>query len=133
MLVRDDHAGSPEVADDSCHRQPLDAFAPDPSDVNPLCGEEEFATLLENMVADEAPRLFAVMQVYGERVDARIAAWGMAFQDRAEVVAVDRRLRMNLQAPENALRGFNLGRHMRARIVWFDPGAATPAEDVDGT
>lgn len=129
MLVRGDHAGAAEVAHDSSHRQPLDALVPDSSDMDPLCGEEEFVALLKNMVADEAPRLFAVVQVYGERVDARIAAWGMAFQDHAEVVAVDHGLRMSLQAAENAPRGFNLGSHIRARLVWFDPGAATPVEE----
>ncbi|MGH3624505.1 MAG: hypothetical protein ACRDQ5_22420, partial [Sciscionella sp.] len=69
------------------------------------------------------------VQEYGERVDARIAAWGMVFEDHAEVVGVDRGLRMSLQTPEDALRGFNFGSHIRARLVWFNPDAVTPAED----
>jgi hypothetical protein len=95
----------------------------------PLCDEPAFAAILEEMVADEAPRLFAVVQEYGERVDGRIAAWGMAFADHAEVVPVKRGLRMSLQAPENALRMFKFGSHIRARLVWFNPDAATPTED----
>jgi hypothetical protein len=38
-------------------------------------------------------------------------------------------LRITLQAPENALRMFKFGSHIRARLVWFNPDAATPAED----
>lgn len=113
------------------HRHPLDAVVPDPSKLPPLCDEPEFAAILEEMVADEAPRLFAVVQEYGDRVDGRIAAWGMAFADHAEIVSVKRGLRMSLQAPENALRMFKFGSHIRARLVWFNPDAATPAEDDD--
>lgn len=110
------------------HRNPLDGFVPDPSGMQPLCGETEFATELESMVADEAPRLFAVVQEYGERVDAQIAAWGMAFDDHAEVVSVERGLRMSLREPDQALRGFNFGSHIRARLVWFNPDAATATD-----
>jgi hypothetical protein len=104
------------------------SLVPDPCGLAPLCDEPQFAEILEGMVADAAPRVFAVVQVYGERVDARIAAWGLAFDDHAEVVAVDRGLRMSLQAPENALPGFTWGTHIHARLVWFNPDAATPAD-----
>lgn len=114
------------------HRHPLDAFVPDPSGMAPLCGEEEFTGLLENMVADEAPRLFAIVAEYGQRVDGVIAAWGMAFTDHSEVVSVDGRIRIRLlQAPQSASRHFHLGTHVRARLVWFSPDAATPAENDD--
>lgn len=109
-------------------RHPLDEFIPDPSGRAPLYDEPEFTAMLDNMVADEAPRLFAVVQEYGDRVDATIAAWGLAFADHAEVVSSGRRLRMNLRTPENALRLFTAGSHVHARLVWFDPAAATPAE-----
>lgn len=109
------------------HRHPLDQSIPDPSGLMPLSDEPEFAAILEEMVADEAPRLFAVVQEYGERVDARIAAWGIAFDDHAEVVA--RGVQGRLRTPEDALRLFNRGSHIRARLVWFNPDAATPPED----
>lgn len=120
----DDHA-------QRTHRHPLDEVVPDSSELTPLCDEQEFTALLEEMVADEAPRLFAVVREYGDRVDGRIAAWGMAFADHAEVVSVKRGLRMSLQAPENALRLFKFGSHIRARLVWLNPDAATPADDDD--
>lgn len=129
MLGAGDHAESAESEPDRDDRRPLGEPVPEPTDLTPLCGEQEFAALLENMVADAAPRLFAVVQEYGERVDAQIAAWGMAFDDHAEVVRVDRGCRMSLPAPENALRHFTRGDYIRARLVWFNPDAATPTED----
>lgn len=117
--------------DQPTHRHPLDKFVSDPSGLTPVCDEPEFAAILEEMVADEAPRLFAVVQEYGDRVDGRIAAWGLVFDDHTEVVSVKRGLRMSLPAPENALRLFKFGSHIQARLVWFNPDAATPADHDD--
>ncbi|MER5389751.1 hypothetical protein [Saccharopolyspora sp. NPDC002686] len=78
--------------------------------------EARFGAILEGIVADEAPRLFAVVQEYGDRGDGRIAAWLLAFADHAEVIAVGGGLRMSLSAPESALRGFNIGSRIRARV-----------------
>ncbi|WP_245533542.1 hypothetical protein [Actinoalloteichus spitiensis] len=115
------------------HAHPLDAFVPNPAELSPMCEEPEFAAILEEMVADEAPRLFAVVQEYGERVDGRIVAWGMAFPDRAEIVSVERTSRMSLRAPEDVLRMFNLGSHIRARLVWLNPDATAPAKEDEAT
>ncbi|PZS28506.1 MAG: hypothetical protein DLM59_14580 [Pseudonocardiales bacterium] len=104
---------------------------PDPSGIRPLCDEQEFTAILDAAVADEAPRLFAVVQVYGDRVDARIAAWGLAFEGHAEVVSSPPAVRMSLRAPKNCLRGFTIGSHVRARLVWVKPGAPTPVQDDD--
>lgn len=55
------------------------------------------------MVAEEAPRLFAVV----ERVpELRVAAWGLEFEDGAQVVSEDGSLRMSLQGPESCLHLF---------------------------
>jgi hypothetical protein len=128
-LTRPDRLRQRDARGQRQHDHPLDAAVPDPSGFTPLFDEPEFAAILEEMVADEAPRLFAVVQEYGERVDGRIAAWGMAFDDHAEVVSVAGGMRMSLPAPENALRMFTVGSHIRARLVWFNPDAATSAED----
>lgn len=128
-LTRPDRPRPLDDHDQRTHRHPLDEVVADPSGLTPLCDEQEFAALLEEMVADEAPRLFAVVQEYGDRVDGRIVAWGMAFTDHAEVVSLGRQRRMSLPAPENALRLFKFGSHIRARLVWFNPDAATPADD----
>ncbi|HEY2580080.1 MAG TPA: hypothetical protein VGI74_27520 [Streptosporangiaceae bacterium] len=111
------HDALPSQRDDD---HDMDGSAPDADDLAPVCDEQEFTAIVHSMVTDEAPRLFAVVQEYGERADGWIAAWGMAFADHAEVVSVERRDRMSLPAPENALRTFRSGNHIRARLVWFD-------------
>ena len=87
-----------------------------PGDLEPLCGEEEFAQEVRELVADEAPRVFALVEEYGERVDGRIVAWGMAFNDCAEVVSVDGGLHLSLASPERAHRVFS--RRRKIRLVW---------------
>lgn len=89
------------------------------TDAEPLCGEGEFDDEIHAMVRDDAPRRFAVVQVLGERVDARIAAWGLAFEDRVEVVHVQGAVRMSLRTPERALFAFR-GPQISTKIVWVD-------------
>lgn len=96
----------------------------------PLCGEAEFTELVAEMVADEAPRLFAVVQEYGERVDGRIVAWGMAHEDRAEIVGVDGGATMSLCSAERVARVFSAPPDITARVVWVRPDTATAADDV---
>jgi hypothetical protein len=93
----------------------------DISPLTPLCGEAEFTEMVAEMVADEAPRLFAVVQEYGEHVDGRIAAWGMAFEEHAEVVSVDNGTSITLRSSERAARGFNHRPNITARVVWVNP------------
>ncbi|WP_258175058.1 hypothetical protein [Actinopolyspora mortivallis] len=86
------------------------------------------------LVSENAPRVFAVVQEYGLRVDARIAAWGIAFEDRAEVVAVEENLRMRVSSPEAAVRFFHLGTRVRARLVWPETvGNRTVPDRGEGT
>ncbi|WP_238413212.1 hypothetical protein [Saccharothrix deserti] len=88
--------------------------------LKPLCGEAEFAALLDTMAVTSAPRVFAVVQEFGERLDGWVAAWGLAFDGRVEVFAVDDHSRMSLEKPENALHLFTSERrHLRARLVWL--------------
>lgn len=87
----------------------------------PLCGAVEFGELMAELVADEAPRLFAVVQELGTRVDLRIAAWGLAFEDFAEVVGVDRGTRARLKSPERAARLFSRRPQITARVEWVKP------------
>ncbi|MGH3822609.1 MAG: hypothetical protein ACRDRA_07180 [Pseudonocardiaceae bacterium] len=81
----------------------------------PLCSEEEFAQEVRELVADEAPRVFALVEEYGERVDGRIVAWGMAFQDGTEVVGVNG-LHLRVASAERAQRAFS--RRRTIRLVW---------------
>ncbi|MGH3932554.1 MAG: hypothetical protein ACRDTF_21555 [Pseudonocardiaceae bacterium] len=123
MLTGAAQPHDPEPGDDDQHE------AVDPATLAPLCGAAEFTELVDEMVADEAPRLFAVVQEYGTRVDGRIAAWGMAFEDHAEVVAVEGGLRMSLSSPQRAIRLFGRRPHITTRVVWVKPDTATRSED----
>lgn len=105
-------------------RDPLDAFVSDPSELPPMCDEEMFAEVLAGMVAANAPRLFAVVQEYGDRVDARIAGWGMAFDDRADVVGVNGNTHLSGESADGAVGMFGFGTHITARVVWVNPDAA---------
>lgn len=101
---------------------------PAPSATPPPHDEVEFAELVNELVSDEAPRLFAVVQVLGDNVDGRIAAWGMAFEGHTEVLGVDGRTRLRLGSPERALHGFHhRATGTTARLVWLTPLTTGPA------
>jgi hypothetical protein len=129
MLATGEPVSSAESTSDTDEAHPLDAFVHDPSGRPPLCSEERFAAIMESIVADYAPRVFAVVQEYGKRVDGKIAAWGLAFEDRIEVIGVEGGIRISGCSPEDALLGFHFGSHIKPRLVWVNPDAATPAED----
>jgi hypothetical protein len=85
-----------------------------------LCDGPLFTKMIEIMVRDEAPRLFAVVQEYREDVDCRVAAWGMAFDERTEVVSLDGAIRSTAKDPRDMLHLFADDR-VTPRIVWCDP------------
>lgn len=102
-----------------------------PAPPGPLCGREEYEWFVARMVGDFAPRMFAVVQDYGDRVDWRIAAWGLAFDGYAEIVGADRRLRMSAGSPEDALIGFTDGPDVSARVLWVHRERSTDADMID--
>lgn len=72
------------------------------------------------MVADEAPRLFALVQEYGDGVDGQIAAWGLAFENHAELIGADGGPEVHVSSVESAVWMFSRAAHMTARVVWVD-------------
>lgn len=118
-------AATDDSTDTSGTTHPLDFLVNDPSGKPALCDEQLFATILAELVADSAPRIFAIVQEYGERVDAHIAAWGMAFDDHADVISDDHHTRLSLRTPEQALRHFRFGSHIHSRLVYYDTDATT--------
>jgi len=83
-----------------------------------LWTDDEFDEMVDEMVTDYAPNLFAVVQVRGSRVDGHIAAWGMAFEHHAEVISTSGDFHMSLQCPERALHAYTKGEEITARLVW---------------
>lgn len=80
----------------------------------------EFDALVEDLCVATAPRFFATVQEYGERFDARVAAWGMSFDDHARVITVDGGIELNLRSAESSLRYFS-GENITTRLIWLSP------------
>ncbi|MGH3931157.1 MAG: hypothetical protein ACRDTF_14405 [Pseudonocardiaceae bacterium] len=92
--------------------------------VEPLGAEAEFAAEVNELVADCAPQLFALVGEEGERVDGCILAWGLAFDDHVDVVGDAITINGSFRSAEIAHQAFScLG---KTRLVWLDPDAATP-------
>lgn len=100
----------------------------DPATMSPFGTEEEFAEAVNDMVAEEAPRLFAVVQELGDRVDARIAGWGLAHEDHVDVLGVGSSVHRGGSRPEDMLRYFHRRDRITAHIVWPNPADATPTD-----
>lgn len=100
----------------------------EPEGLPPLCGPEEFAELVTEMVTDHAPRLFAVVQEYGERIDARIAAWGLAHAHHADVIGLDGAIHLGAAGPETVLRRFERRADTSAHVIWPTQAAAPGRE-----
>ncbi|MDQ3577921.1 MAG: hypothetical protein M3443_10055 [Actinomycetota bacterium] len=93
----------------------------------PMCDEPGFTSAINSMIAQSAPRLFAVVQVFGERFDARIAAWGMAWEDGTEVFGLDGHPRMSVSSPERARGLLSLeAEDVVAHLVWLPENTQAP-------
>ncbi|MET0237426.1 MAG: hypothetical protein ABW224_22445 [Kibdelosporangium sp.] len=78
----------------------------------------DFTTLVAEMVADQAPRVFAVVLEYGDQVDAQVIAWGMALDESAYVTTVDGSYQYLLAEPENALKYVPRKADATPHLVW---------------
>ncbi|WP_189223430.1 hypothetical protein [Saccharothrix coeruleofusca] len=87
-----------------------------------LWDEAGFAGFLKGLAADDAPRLFAIAHEYGERRDGWIAAYGMAFHDRAEVFSVEGGFHTRAASPESALTTFAraVDGDVKLHLIWLD-------------
>ncbi|GGP52575.1 hypothetical protein [Saccharothrix coeruleofusca] len=94
------------------------------AELEPLWDEAGFADFLKGLSEDDAPRLFAIAHEYGTRHDGWIAAWGMAFRDRAEVVSTEGDFRTSTQSPDSALAMFARmagGEDVKLHLLWLTP------------
>ncbi|QQQ74632.1 hypothetical protein IOD16_26220 [Saccharothrix sp. 6-C] len=85
--------------------------------------EQEFAVLVQEVAREEAPRLFAIVEEQGDRESVRVAGYGVAFEDRAEVSAVEGGFHLSSQSPESARVLFEISSRSagtrRAHLVWL--------------
>ncbi|MGW0433792.1 hypothetical protein ACWDV4_14800 [Micromonospora sp. NPDC003197] len=95
----------------------------------PLGTPEEFHQMLVDIAVDFAPRRFAICEEYGDRLDGRVFAWGLAFEEQALVSDVECRFLGRFQAADSAVRLFSrTGRHLR--LIWVDEVSSGPAESL---
>ncbi|WP_158843880.1 hypothetical protein [Saccharothrix deserti] len=101
--------------------------------VGPLWTPEEFARVMRELAADEAPRLFAIVEEYGEAEDARVAGYGLAYADRAEVDSVEGGFHLNSQSAESARMLFEISSRSvgvrRVHVVWLDRTTTVAQQD----
>lgn len=80
---------------------------------------DEYANEVRQLVAESAPRLFAIIQEWGENHDARIAAWGLASADRTHIVGANGN-REIITSIRLALRLYAHKPYVTARVHWLD-------------
>ncbi|GAA3853777.1 hypothetical protein GCM10022243_19220 [Saccharothrix violaceirubra] len=87
-----------------------------------------FTILLHEVAREEAPRLFALVEEYGEPEDVRVAGYGLAYTDRADVNSVEGDFPLKSQDVERARTLFEIssrsaGVH-QVHVVWLDETTA---------
>lgn len=118
------HEGSDDRAVDPTPRGSEEPLA----DEEPPCSEAEFAEEVRELVAADAPQVFALVEEKGERADGRIVAWGIAFDDHVNVLSVNGGRHASLPSVEHVHRAFS--RHRKIRLVWTSPATPRQSEQV---
>ena len=87
--------------------------------------DQEFTALLHEAAHEEAPRVFALVEEYGEREEVRVAGYGLAYADRAESNSVEGDFRLNSECPDSARALYEAsGRDVRrVHLVWLSTRA----------
>lgn len=90
-------------------------------ELSPVCGEELFATEVNKMISEDAPRLFALVGEIGERVDAMTMVWGMDFGDHTQVISAGHSgVCGSFRSAERAHKILSAGAEMNIRLVWVN-------------
>lgn len=87
----------------------------------------DFTTLVAEMVADQAPRLFAVVVEFGGHIDGKIVAWGMALNEHTYMTTADGSNQYVLAGPNSALRYVRSHPETTPHLVWVTP--SVPSHD----
>ncbi|MEU6267855.1 hypothetical protein [Saccharopolyspora shandongensis] len=84
--------------------------------------EAEFAELVQEEADGSPPRVFALVEEHGERVDCEIFAWGLEFEQRASVFDLDGMLWARCASADGAHA--LVSRIRNVRLAW--PSEAVP-------
>ncbi|WP_367131916.1 hypothetical protein [Saccharothrix sp. HUAS TT1] len=90
---------------------------------------EVLTSVLHEVAREKAPRLFALVEEYGCGEDVRVAGYGLAYEDRADVNSVEGDFQLHAQSVESARTLFEISSQsagvQRVHVVWLDEAAAT--------
>jgi hypothetical protein len=99
----------------------------------PLGNAEEFTGLMQELAVEEAPRLFALVEEYGEAEDARVAGYGLAYADRADVNSAEGDFQLGSESAERARTLFEISSRSagvsRVHVVWLDETTSVVHQD----
>ncbi|MFD0201753.1 MULTISPECIES: hypothetical protein [Saccharothrix] len=89
-----------------------------------LCGPAELTDLVDELVTEAAPRMFALVEEYGAAESARVAGYGLAYAARAEVNSVEGDFHLNSTSVERLRTVFEISSRSagvrRVHVVWLD-------------
>jgi hypothetical protein len=78
----------------------------------------------QEIARQEAPRLFAIVEEYEDPKDVRVAGYGLAYDDRADVNSVEGDFRLTSDSPDHARTVFEISSRSagarRAHVIWLD-------------
>ncbi|MFC0105550.1 hypothetical protein [Kibdelosporangium aridum] len=89
-----------------------------------VADQPDFTKDVKEMVADHAPRRFAVVLVHGDQVDAEIFAWGIALEVGSYMTTVDGKRQYSMTSADGALKYAPRRPDLTPQLVWAD--AETP-------
>lgn len=79
---------------------------------------------MHDIAREEAPRLFAIVEEHDDPKDIRVAGYGLAYHDRADVNSVEGDFRLASQSPEHARSLFEISSRSagapRVHVIWLD-------------
>ncbi|ONI86704.1 hypothetical protein ALI22I_24080 [Saccharothrix sp. ALI-22-I] len=91
--------------------------------------DEEFTEFIGELAREGAPQPFAIVEEYGERDYARVAGYGLAYDDRADVNSVEGDFRLVSDSVERALMTFEISTGdaevRQLHVVWLNGSSFT--------
>jgi hypothetical protein len=89
--------------------------------------------LLNEVAREEAPRLFALVEEYGHGEDVRVAGYGLAYADRADVNSVEGDFQLHSESAESARTLFEISSRSagvrQIHVVWLDETSTAAHQD----
>ncbi|SMD27420.1 hypothetical protein [Kibdelosporangium aridum] len=86
-------------------------------------GESDFTKDVHAMITEHAPRRFAVVLEYGDQIDAKVHAWGIALDDAAYMTTVDGKHQYSMATADNAVKFAPKPPNVTPYLVWVDEEA----------